>query len=133
VEAARAALELLEAEPEQVERLRANAAVLREGLAAEGLAPGGGQSQIVPLEVGDAALTMQLCERLLERGVFAQGIRPPTVPEGTSRLRFSAMATHETVDLREAARLTGEAARELGIAASRPLPVAPEHPCAASS
>jgi glycine C-acetyltransferase/8-amino-7-oxononanoate synthase len=122
--AALAALRLLEADPERVERLRANATVLREGLAAEGLAPGGGQSQIVPLEVGDAALAMQLCERLLERGVFAQGIRPPTVPEGTSRLRFSAMATHEEADLREAARLAGEAARELGVAASRPLPVA---------
>jgi 8-amino-7-oxononanoate synthase len=123
VGAAHAALELLEAEPERVERLRANATVLREGLTAEGLAPGGGQSQIVPLGVGDAALTMQLCERLLERGVFAQGIRPPTVPEGTSRLRFSTMATHEEADLSEAARLTGEAARELGLA-PRPLPIA---------
>ena len=37
---------------------------------------------------------MELCERLLERGVFAQGIRPPTVPEGSSRLRFTVMATH---------------------------------------
>lgn len=116
--AARAALELLEAEPERVRHLTANAATLREGLVAEGLAAGGGQSQIVPLEVGDAGRTMELCERLLERGVFAQGIRPPTVPPGSSRLRFSLMATHEPADLRDAARLTGEAARELGIAAS---------------
>jgi 8-amino-7-oxononanoate synthase len=125
--AALAALTLLEKEPAMVDRLNANAATLREGLAAEGLAPGGGQSQIVPLEVGDAERAMELCERLLERGVFAQGIRPPTVPEGTSRLRFSTMATHEEADLREAARLTGEAARELGIVspqAGRPLPVA---------
>jgi 8-amino-7-oxononanoate synthase len=114
--AALAALELLEAEPEMVERLVANAATLREGLRAEGLAAGGGQSQIVPLEVGEAAPTMALCERLLEGGVFAQGIRPPTVPEGSSRLRFSAMATHEEADLREAARLAGGAARDLGIA-----------------
>jgi glycine C-acetyltransferase/8-amino-7-oxononanoate synthase len=113
--AALAALELLEAEPELVQRLNANAAALREGLAAEGLAAGGGESQIVPLEVGDAAATMELCERLLERGVFAQGIRPPTVPEGSSRLRFSVMATHEETELREAARLAGEAARELGM------------------
>jgi 8-amino-7-oxononanoate synthase len=125
--AALAALELLEAEPERVLALRANAATLREGLIAEGLAAGGGQSQIVPLEVGDAGLTMELCERLLERGVFTQGIRPPTVPRGSSRLRFSVMATHEPADLRNAARLTGEAARELGIAAPRAtgsLPVA---------
>jgi glycine C-acetyltransferase/8-amino-7-oxononanoate synthase len=126
--AALAALELLEAEPERVRRLNANAAALREGLAAEGLEAGGGQSQIVPLEVGDAALTMKLCERLLARGVFAQGIRPPTVPAGSSRLRLSAMATHEEADLREAARLAGEAARELGIAAP---PAADSHPIAA--
>ena len=115
--AAQAALELLEAEPQRVARLRANAAALRQGLTAEGLAVGGGSSQIVPLEVGDAEWTMELCERLLERGVFAQGIRPPTVPPGSSRLRFSVMATHEEAELREAARLTGEAAREVGIAA----------------
>ncbi len=116
--AALASLELLEAEPQRVRRRRANAAVLRASLRAEGLAAGGGTSQIVPLEIGDAEPTMALCERLLERGVFAQGIRPPTVPAGSSRLRFSAMATHEEAELREAARQTGEAARELGIAAS---------------
>jgi 8-amino-7-oxononanoate synthase len=113
--AAVAALELLEAEPERVERLRTNAATLREGLAAEGLAAGGAPSQIVPLEVGDAERTMELCERLLERGVFAQGIRPPTVPAGSSRLRFSVMATHTEAELRKAAKLAGETARELGI------------------
>jgi 8-amino-7-oxononanoate synthase len=116
--AALAALELLEAEPRRVERLRRNAAALREALAAEGLAAGGAETQVVPLEVGEAAPTMALCERLLERGVFAQGIRPPTVPPGTSRLRFSVMATHEEAELREAARLAGEAGRELGIVRS---------------
>jgi 8-amino-7-oxononanoate synthase len=125
--AALAGLEVLAAEPERVERLRTNAATLRDGLAGEGLAPAGAPSQIVPLEVGDAKQTMELCERLLERGVFAQGIRPPTVPEGTSRLRFSVMATHGEAELREAARLTGEAAREIDIATAPPagsLPVA---------
>jgi len=113
--AATTALELLEAEPERVRRLSANAATLREGLRAEGLEAGGGESQIVPLEVGEAAPTMALCERLLQRGVFAQGIRPPTVPPGSSRLRFSVMATHEAADLRHAAREAGEAAREAGV------------------
>jgi 8-amino-7-oxononanoate synthase len=124
--AALAALELLETAPQQVERLQANAAVLREALAAEGLPAGGAGSQIVPVEVGDAELTMALSERLLERGVFAQGIRPPTVPEGRSRLRFTAMATHRPDELERAARLAGEAARELGIVAaeSRSAPLA---------
>ena len=44
--------------------------------------------------VGDARRAMALCERSLERGVFAQAIRPPTVPDGTSRLRLTVMASH---------------------------------------
>jgi len=114
--AAGAALELLESNPHRVERLRANAATLREVLAAEGMAVGGSETQIVPVEVGDAERTMALCERILERGVFAQGIRPPTVPEGSSRLRFTVMATHRAGELRRAAKLVGAAAREMGIA-----------------
>jgi glycine C-acetyltransferase/8-amino-7-oxononanoate synthase len=124
--AAAAALELLESHPNRVERLRENAVTLREGLRREGLAAGGSESQIVPVEVGDAERTMELCERILERGVFAQGIRPPTVPEGSSRLRFTVMATHRAGELSRAAKLVGAAAREMGIstAQSRPLAIA---------
>ncbi len=122
VAAAGAALELLRAEPKRVERLQANGATLRSALAAEGLAAGRSQGQIAPIEVGDAECTMELCERLLERGVFAQGIRPPTVPEGSSRLRLTVMATHRAGELERAAKLVGEATRELGLATpSRPL------------
>ena len=61
---------------------------------------------------------MELCERVLERGVFAQGIRPPTVPEGSSRLRLTVMATHRAgraaprrgVDRRPPARSASAAA-----------------------
>ncbi|HEV7769939.1 MAG TPA: 8-amino-7-oxononanoate synthase [Solirubrobacterales bacterium] len=115
--AALAALELLHSSPHRVERLQENSATLRSALAAEGLDAGDSETQIVPLEVGDAGLTMDLCERVLERGVFAQGIRPPTVPEGSSRLRFTVMATHRAGELQRAAKLVGRAARELGIAA----------------
>jgi len=110
-----AALELLEAQPERVEKLGANATTLRGALAGEGLAVGEGRAQIVPVEVGDPERTMELCERILERGVFAQGIRPPTVPAGTSRLRFTVMSTHRREELEGAARTVGAAARELGI------------------
>jgi glycine C-acetyltransferase/8-amino-7-oxononanoate synthase len=116
VAAASAALELIESHPHRVERLQANAATLREALAAEGLEVGGSKTQIVPIEVGDAERTMELCERALERGVFAQGIRPPTVPPGSSRLRFTVMATHREGELRHAAKLVGAAAHEMGIA-----------------
>jgi glycine C-acetyltransferase/8-amino-7-oxononanoate synthase len=115
VGAAHAALGVLEAEPERVERLSANARTLREALGAEGLIAGASSTQIVPIMVGEAEPTMELCERALERGVFAQGIRPPTVPEGSSRLRFTVMATHETEELCQAAHQVGEAAREIGL------------------
>src|SRR6202012_5669486 len=117
VGAARAALEILEAEPERVDRLIANARVLREALAAGGVRMGDSSNQIVPIEIGEAEPTMALCERALERGVFAQGIRPPTVPEGSCRLRFTVMSTHTPAELRAAAATVGAAARELGTGA----------------
>ena len=58
---------------------------------------------------------MALCERSLDGGVFAQAIRPPTVPAGSSRLRLAVMATHRADELRAAARVIGRAARELGL------------------
>jgi len=112
VAAATAALELVTRQ--RVERLQENAARFRAALAAEGLDAGRSQTQIVPLEVGAAEPTMALCERLLARGVFAQGIRPPTVPEGSSRLRFTVMASHRAAELEGAAKLVGAAAREAG-------------------
>lgn len=120
VGAAQAALTLLEAEPEMVERLQANAALLRRSLGAAGL-EAGGETQVVPISVGDAKATMALCELALEKGVFAQGIRPPTVPEGTCRLRLTAMATHRSEDLVAAAHMIGVAAREVGLVAAEPL------------
>ncbi len=110
-----AALELLEAHPERVDRLAANATALREALAREGLDAGGTTSQIVPIRVGDAAATMDLCELLLERGIFAQGIRPPTVPPGSSRLRLTVMSTHRRQELERAAAQIGACARQLGV------------------
>ena len=64
---------------------------------------------------------MELCERALLRGVFAQGIRPPTVPEGSSRLRFTVMATHRRQELVEAAAKVAAAAHAVGLAKSQPL------------
>jgi glycine C-acetyltransferase/8-amino-7-oxononanoate synthase len=70
--------------------------------------------------VGDARRSVALCERTLEGGVFAQAIRPPTVPAGTSRLRLSVMATHRADELRRAAEVIGTAAWDLGVAGRTP-------------
>jgi glycine C-acetyltransferase len=89
-----AAIGLVKKEPERRQALWNNCSRLRDGLKGLGYSLGSGQSQILPLIVGDATNCMKLSEQLLQEGVFAQGIRPPTVPEGTSRLRITVMATH---------------------------------------
>jgi 8-amino-7-oxononanoate synthase len=115
VGAALAALGVLEARPYIVEQLRRNAATLRAALAAEGLEVGASRTQIVPLIVGEARTATQLCDRALRDGVFAQAIRPPTVAEGSSRLRLTVMATHRADELRGAAHVIGRNARALGL------------------
>jgi 8-amino-7-oxononanoate synthase len=132
VAAARAALELLVGSPKRVKRLQVNAAALREGLRSEGLEPIGSETQIVPLVIGKADATMALCERLLAEGVFAQAIRPPTVPPGTCRLRLTTMATHRVDDLRHAARLIGQSARDLGLTSRTGRKVAASPLCEAA-
>jgi 8-amino-7-oxononanoate synthase len=124
VAGALAALDLLCEQPRRVERLNANAEVLRAELAREGFDVAGSQTQIVPLVVGDAGLAMGVCEAALQRGVFAQAIRPPTVPDGTSRLRLAVMATHTKDELREAARVLGRAALQAGFRPATAMPVA---------
>jgi 7-keto-8-aminopelargonate synthetase-like enzyme len=89
-----AAIELVQNQPERREALRRNSQSLRGGLRALGYNISDGAGQIVPLIVGDAGACMNLSAALLAHGVFAQGIRPPTVPPGTSRLRITLMATH---------------------------------------
>jgi len=124
VAAALAALELLEQQPGRVQRLQTNAEVLRAELAREGFDVAGSTTQIVPLIVGDADTAMRVCEAALQRGVFAQAIRPPTVAAGTSRLRLAVMATHTKDELREAARVIGRAALQTGFRPATAMPVA---------
>jgi 8-amino-7-oxononanoate synthase len=114
VAAALAALELLREQPRQVERLLENARVLRSSLVEHGFSVSGDSTQIVPLVVGDPVLAMEVCERALARGVFAQAIRPPTVPAGSARLRLAAMATHTPAELRWAAAQIAAAVEEAG-------------------
>ncbi len=114
VAGALAALELLLERPRRVEKLQANASALRDELRYQGFELPGSSTQIVPLVLGDAELSMRVCEAALEAGVFAQAIRPPTVPPGTSRLRLAVMASHREEELRAAARTLGHAARAAG-------------------
>jgi glycine C-acetyltransferase/8-amino-7-oxononanoate synthase len=115
VAAALAALRILRGDPSIVQRLRSNARLLRGELGARGFSVDAGEMPIIPVLVGDPRAAMAMCEAALRRGVFAQAIRPPTVPDGTSRLRIVTIAAHEEPDLRHAAAtLSAARADQLG-------------------
>jgi len=97
--AAIAAVDIVEAEPQRRARLHENAAFFRNGLIRAGFDTLGSETQIVPILTKDAGRTMEFSRRLLKRGVFIQGIRPPTVPSGSSRLRASISAAHTKAGL----------------------------------
>ena len=98
---AAAAVELVKKEPERQCALRRNTQRLRNGLEQLGYAVAG-STQIIPVMVGEEQPCMRLAARLLEAGFYVQGIRPPTVPPGTSRLRVTTMATHTTEQMDQA-------------------------------
>jgi 8-amino-7-oxononanoate synthase len=93
--AAIAATDLVEAADERRATLRVRAQQLRTGLQDIGYNVPSGTSPIIPVLLGEPQHATELSHRLLELGVFVHGIRPPTVPEGTSRLRVTAIASHE--------------------------------------
>ena len=95
VEAARAALRLIDAEPWRRKQLAENCDRLRGRLASAGISTAPSTTHILPVVLGSNETTMSVCESLLEAGYYAQGIRHPSVPEGTARLRITPMATHK--------------------------------------
>ncbi|GAC1319844.1 MAG: 8-amino-7-oxononanoate synthase [Thermoleophilaceae bacterium] len=109
VAGALAALELIAEQPERVDKLQRNARVMRDALKSHGLATGASETQVIPLLVGDPADAVFACGRALEEGVFAQAIRPPTVPARSSRLRIAVMASHTKAELRTAASVLARA------------------------
>ena len=96
-----AAIELVEKEPERQCALQRNTGQLRDGLQRIGYTVAG-STQIIPILVGEEQPCMDLAARLLDSGLYVQGIRPPTVPPGTSRLRVTTMATHTAEQMEQA-------------------------------
>jgi 8-amino-7-oxononanoate synthase len=92
--AALVAMDLVAAADDRRERVLAHAARLRAGLGALGYRTLPGVTPIVPVLIGPPGATMALSAALLDRGVFVHGIRPPTVPADSSRLRVTPIATH---------------------------------------
>jgi 8-amino-7-oxononanoate synthase len=95
--------------------LHAKAGRFRTRLAELGFDTGGSTTQIVPVVVGDTERVVELSRRLEDRGVLAVAIRPPTVPDGTARLRLSLMATHSDEDLADALDAIAEVGEESAV------------------
>jgi glycine C-acetyltransferase len=99
--AARAALRVIESEPWRVRDAAANGEALRRGLRERGLDPGPSRTVIVPLLLGSEGAALRASRSLLDEDILASAVVPPAVPEGASRLRLCAMATHTPSDYRQ--------------------------------
>ena len=109
------AFDVLEQEPERIQRLWSNTKRFKDGLLGLGFNTGKSETPITPVMVGEGDLAMRFSDRLFERGVFAQGIGYPTVAKGKARLRTIVTATHTDEDLDLALAILGEVGRELGV------------------
>lgn len=109
------ALEIVRTEPERRQTLLTNAAWFRAELRAVGFDVAENEAPIISIVVGAPNLAVTFSNRLMDRNIFVSAIRPPTVPEGTSRLRISIMATHIRDDLRKALNCIAEIGCELGV------------------
>ena len=115
VGAALGALEVLREAPGMGSGLLARSAHFRNRLQAQGLDTGASASQIIPVMVGDNGRAIRLHRRLLEQGILAVAIRPPTVPRGTARLRLSVRLDHSLEVLDRVADQIAAAAKAEGV------------------
>ncbi len=110
-----AALDVLEQEPQIIDRLWENTRFFKSGLQTLGFNTGLSESPITPVIVGDGALAMKLSDRLFQEGVFAQGIAFPTVARDKARVRTIVTATHTRDELQFALDVFAKVGRELSI------------------
>lgn len=118
VGASQAAVRLVRRRPELREQLAERAVCFKECLIREGLPGNVGPSHIIPVLIGDSAAALRLAEECCRTGLFVTAVRPPTVPEGSARVRFSLTLHHRLSDLADAARLFMDAARRVQVSAS---------------
>jgi 8-amino-7-oxononanoate synthase len=112
-----AALDLLDQEPHLGEELLRRAALFRRLLHDREFSTGNSASQIIPVVIGENDAAIELSQRLRAEGFLVTAIRPPTVPAGTARLRFSITLAHHDDDLERAADALHRCGRSLGVSA----------------
>ena len=115
VAAALAALDIVEAEPERIDKLIANADKMRAGFTKLGFNVIESRTGIVPIIVGDAQLALVFWRKLYDKGVFVNAFVPPGVPPNLSMMRTSYMATHENEHLDTILNVFQEVGIELGL------------------
>ncbi|MBI5681899.1 MAG: 8-amino-7-oxononanoate synthase [Deltaproteobacteria bacterium] len=103
-----AAIDIIERAPELRQNLWDRIWCFRKELKEAGIKMMSEESHIIPLFIGDAKKTVEISNKLFERGIFIQAVRPPTVPEGTSRLRITLMANHSWDDMKYAFKVIKE-------------------------
>ena len=94
------AIKIIEKDKSRIQRLKENADFLRNGLRSLGFDTLDSQTPIIPILTKEPHRTMKFSQKLFEKGILAQGIRPPAVPQGECRLRLTMMATHTKDDLK---------------------------------
>ena len=112
-----AAIDVLLAEPERIDRLWKNTARFKEGLKRLGFDTGASETPITPVIVGKGATAMEFSDRLFKLGVFAQGIGFPTVPEGRARIRTIVTSVHTDVQLDRALEAFATVGKQVGVIA----------------
>lgn len=106
--AALKSLQLLEAQPEMVQRLQHNIRFFCRCLQEKGIAADS-ETAIIPIIIGDEAVALNISQELYEQGILIPAIRYPTVAKGAARLRAALMSTHTDAELRQAAKAIGAA------------------------
>jgi glycine C-acetyltransferase len=109
------AIEILSAGTSLRDRLEESTRYFRAGLTDAGLTIKPGTHPIVPVMLGDAALSQRFAARMLEKGIYVVGFFYPVVPEGTARIRTQVSAAHSRADLDFAVRAFAEVKAELGV------------------
>jgi len=110
-----AAVRLVQAQPDRVQRLRDNTRYFREAIVEAGFKPLPGETPIVPIIVGETAAAIQMSDALLKEQVFVTGFGFPVVPRGQARVRCQISAAHSREDLDVAIQAFRKVGAKLGV------------------
>ena len=115
VAAVRAALKIMQREPERIKRLWQNTDMMKEGLESLGFDLGNCETPIIPIHTNDMMASLKMCKRLQEEGIFVNPVLPPAVPPKGSLIRISLMATHTESQISSALEKLRQVGKELNI------------------